>query len=233
MTTVHWVTLGPEERSIGRIETVFFDLDGTLGDPRIGFTTCIQHALRRMDRLVPDGDDLARYIGPPLRSTFGTLLETGDSVLIEEAVRFFRERYNTIGVLEYERYEGVESMLEALAARSLRLYVVSSKADVYLPVILKHLDVAGHFAGAFGPDLRGVPDNKTELLAHVLRELRIDPTHAVMVGDRAVDIAAGKANGTFTVAVTYGYGTKDEIAQAAPDLACATPQALAESLCCL
>ncbi len=186
-----------------------------------------------MNRPVLDSKDLIRHIGPPLRGTFGILLETGDSVLIEEAVRLFRERYNTVGVLEYEHYDGVKAMLEDLAERPLGLYVVSSKAAVYLPVILKHLGVAGHFAGAFGPDLQGRLDNKTELLAHVLQEQRIDPSHAVMVGDRAVDIKAGKVNGTATIGVTYGYGTREELAGAAPDYVCATPAALASLLCAL
>ena len=218
------------ETTIGSIETVFFDLDGTLADPKIGITTCIQHALRRMGRPVPETGALVRYIGPPLRSTFRILLETADPVPIEEAVRFYRERYNTVGVFEYEHYQGVEKMLDTLASRALRLYVVSSKAAIYLPVILKSLNVADFFLGSFGPDLEGRLDNKADLLAHVLEELGVEPTHAVMVGDRALDIIAGKSNGTRTVGVTYGYGTNQELAQACPDHLCATPSDLADLL---
>ncbi len=186
-----------------------------------------------MNRPVPDSKDLIRHIGPPLRGTFGILLETADSALIEEAVRFFRERYNTVGVLEYEHYDGIKKMLKDLADCPLELYVVSSKAAAHLPVILKHLGLAGYFAGAFGPDLQGKLDNKADLLAHVLHELRVDPSHSVMVGDRAVDITAGKANGTFTVAVTYGYGTIEELAAVSPDHVCATAAELTGLLCAI
>jgi phosphoglycolate phosphatase-like HAD superfamily hydrolase len=38
-----------------------------------------------------------------------------------------------------------------------------------------------------------------------------------MVGDTPADILAGKAAGTKTCAVTYGFGTRDVLLQYAPD----------------
>ena len=38
--------------------TIYFDLDGTLIDPKIGITRSIQYALRKLDLTVPHEDDL-------------------------------------------------------------------------------------------------------------------------------------------------------------------------------
>jgi phosphoglycolate phosphatase len=83
------------------------------------------------------------------------LLNTEDSTLIEEAVRLYRERYNSEGVFEYEHYRGVEEMLDTLRRARLKLWVVSSKAAVYLPTILRHLKLESCFEGSYGPDLSG------------------------------------------------------------------------------
>ena len=51
-----------------------------------------------------------------------------------------------------------------------------------------------------------------------LDALKSPAGRAVMIGDTAADIGAGKAAGTVTVGVTYGYGSREEVAGAGPDL---------------
>jgi phosphoglycolate phosphatase len=213
------------------LTTAFFDLDGTIADPMIGITTCLQYSLKHLGRPVPSRDQLTWCIGPPLRGSFATLLETTDASEIEEAVRLYRERYDTTGIYEYERYAGVEPMLRRLKTASLTLWIVSSKAGIYLPKILKHLELDNYFAGCFGPDLAGYPDSKVTLLASVLRALPVKRDESLMIGDRALDVQAGRENGIGTVAVSYGYGTADEISEASPGIVCHSPSEVADLLC--
>ena len=49
---------------------LLFDLDGTLTDPKIGITTCVQYALHSFGIEEPDLDKLEPFIGPPLRDSF-------------------------------------------------------------------------------------------------------------------------------------------------------------------
>jgi phosphoglycolate phosphatase len=53
---------------------------------------------------------------------------------------------------------------------------------------------------------------------------------AVMIGDRAADVLAAKANGIFSVGVLWGFGSREELAGAGADLLCTTPGKLVESL---
>jgi phosphoglycolate phosphatase len=202
---------------------LFFDLDGTLGDPKVGITTCMQYALGKLGRPVPEQDELTWCIGPPLRDNLKRLLSTDDPVLIEEAVKTYRERYNAVGMFEYRHYDGVEEMLQQLRSAGHKLCVVSSKATPYLKPILEHLGLYAYFSRAYGPDMTGRLDNKVELLASVLKRLGAEPSHSIMIGDREQDIMAGRHNGTMTIAVTWGYGSADEIRQANPDHICNSP----------
>ena len=51
---------------------------------------------------------------------------------------------------------------------------------------------------------------------------------ACMIGDRAVDITAGRANGTGTAGVSWGFGSEDELRQAGPDVLVGSMAALVE-----
>jgi phosphoglycolate phosphatase len=61
---------------------VFFDLDGTLTDPGVGITRCIEHAILSLGRPAPDLESLRRFVGPPLHRSFAEILETRDEAVV-------------------------------------------------------------------------------------------------------------------------------------------------------
>jgi phosphoglycolate phosphatase len=212
------------------ISTLFFDLDGTLADPREGMTKCHQHALARLGRPKPPQSELLQYIGPSLRWAFPRLLATDDPELIEAAVGYYRERYSTVGLFEQEIYPGIPELLHSLHDEDFALYVVTSKPRIFAKRILSHFGLAEYFVEVFGPELDGRFDDKTELIAHIFTQIACPPRQAVMIGDRASDIIAGKTNGTHTLAVTYGFGSIDELASTAPDCICHNPAEIHQAL---
>ncbi len=96
---------------------ILFDLDGTLTDPVVGITRCIQHALVNLGRTAPEIDSLRRCVGPPLQDSFAELLETTDEILLSEAIRLYRERFKPIGMFENSVYPDVPQGLETLRAQ--------------------------------------------------------------------------------------------------------------------
>ena len=76
-----------------------FDLDGTLTDPKVGITACIQYALKKLKGPVLSKDELEFAIGPPLHDTFLQLLD-GNSEAAVKGLSYYRERFGTIGLFE-------------------------------------------------------------------------------------------------------------------------------------
>jgi len=216
--------------STERCTTLFFDLDGTLADPREGITRCLQYALTQLGRPAPPQAELVQYIGPPLRWTFPRLLTSDDSALIDVAIAHYRRRYADVGMFENELYPGIPELLKRLCQEGFRLFVVTSKPTVYAERIVDHFGLTEYFVAVYGPHLDGRFDDKSELLAHILHERAIAPERSVMIGDRASDIAAGKVNGTRTIAVTYGFGSAEELAAANPDWMCHSPSEIRRTL---
>ncbi len=204
---------------------VFFDLDGTLSDPQLGICSCIQYALRKMGQQhIPERHELHWCIGPALRESFRTLLGNNASADdAEQAVAFYRERFADIGLFENELYADIPETLAALQHDGRRLYLVTAKPIVFAERIIAHFALRPFFHALYGSELNGAFTDKTLLTADVLRREGIAPAAAVFVGDRRYDIEAAHANGMPCVAVTYGYGNSDELAQASPDAFANTP----------
>jgi phosphoglycolate phosphatase len=201
------------------MHTAFFDLDGTLTDPKPGITRCIQYALERLAHPVPHQDDLVWCIGPPLHASFRKFLGTDE--LAHRAVELYRERFRDVGLYENEAYAGIEKTLSAVAACGRRLFVATSKPKIYADRIVAHFGLGRHFEHVFGSELDGTRADKAELLAYALGETKADPTRAIMIGDRSHDVTGARKNGMTAIGVLYGYGTPAELTEAGAHHLCA------------
>lgn len=186
---------------------LFFDLDGTLTDPKIGITRCLQYALGRMDEPVPSTEQLLWCIGPPLRGTFVQLV--GES-RADEGVSLYRQRFADVGLFENDPYPAIHDTLEALAVSGIQLFVASSKPLVFVSQILERYDLAEFFVTAYGSELDGTRTDKSELLEFALGDSGVDTADATMVGDRKHDAIGAANNGLDFVGVLYGYGDQQE-----------------------
>ena len=214
------------------IGALFFDLDGTLTDNYPGISTCIVHALTRLGIAAPDEAALRACVGPPLRSSFSRFLATSEADRIEQAMLHYRERFEVTGWQENTPYPGIAPALETLAGRGFRMFVCTSKPQRYADRIVEHFELRRYFSAVYGPDLAGSLDDKRKLLAHALAERRIDPSQALMIGDRAHDMHAAHANQMPGLGVLYGYGSREELLEAGASALCdsvdALPAAIAE-----
>ena len=214
------------DKASANISAVFLDLDGTLTDPSDGITKCFMHAMECLGRPVPAVSELLQYIGPPLRKSFSCLLGSDDSEVVEPALDCYRQRYSTVGIFELAVYPGIPSLLEALHADGFALYIVTSKPTVYARRIADRFGWTKYFEEIYGPELSGRFDDKTELIAHIFEQTSLVPQRCVMVGDRASDTVAGRANGTQAISVTYGFGSLEELSAAGPDAICPSAEAI-------
>ena len=61
------------------------------------------------------------------------------------------------------------------------------------------------------------------IITNTLSAADIEPKETIMIGDRRVDMIAAKANGIKTMAITYGYGSREELIACDPDYICDSP----------
>jgi phosphoglycolate phosphatase len=205
-------------------KTIFFDLDGTLTDPKPGITGSIQYALTRLGREMPSQDELAWCIGPPLRASFVTLL--GGEEHADRGVELYRERFGDVGLFENSVYPEIEAVLAKLSEASFRMFVATSKPHVFARRIVDHFGLNSHFEHVFGSELDGTRVHKADLIAYALEQTGADPSRSLMIGDRSHDVLGAKANGIDAIGVTYGYGSREELIAAGARHLCVSPRAV-------
>lgn len=192
--------------------TLFFDMDGTLIDSEVGITTCIAYALQKMDHPVPSQETLLGWIGPSLRTTFAPLF--GDAERVEQAVAFYRERFDVEGWREHTIYPDIEAVVRALHERGHRLAVVTAKNEPHARRIVEHLPFGDLFEDVIGSTMDGSRSSKPQLVGEALHRLQLVPERCWMIGDRRMDIEGARYHGLRSVGVLWGFGGEQELTEA-------------------
>lgn len=209
-------------------DSILFDLDGTLIDPKDGIFGGIRFALDKMGCPIPPASEFSSFVGPPLRKIFGKLLKTDNASRIEQAVQFYREKYSIDGLFENALYPGVAEMLSCIAGSGYTIFLATAKPRVFARQIIEQHALNQYFKGIYGSELDGRFDDKGDLICHLLEQEGVAGKGAVMVGDRSDDVRAALRNGVFCIGVTYGYGSRDELAKAGADLIIDSPEEVSE-----
>ncbi|NNF98628.1 MAG: HAD-IA family hydrolase [Desulfobacteraceae bacterium] len=200
---------------------IVFDLDGTLSDPLTGVAASLNYALDRLDMERKDESDLKKYIGPPLPDIFSDLLATKDEIRINQAISFFRERYFKVGYRENLLYPGISDLLKSLWEGGFRLYIATAKKETTAEAVADYFSISHFFTGISGC---GLKKKKIDLLNDIRRRENGNPL--TMIGDRYLDMEAGKAAHCRCIGVLWGYGGRKELLDAGADALCNSPMAL-------
>lgn len=188
----------------------FFDLDGTLAKTGEDIILCWKGSLEDLGRDTTHFEE--RFtIGPPLEKVVYDLYEDATPELVAALMERFKPRYDDGGFPNTVPYPGVNEFLARLKAAGAKLYIVTNKRDTPTQRIAKKFGWDKVFDGIWSYDSLEIKYKKPELLARLLKDLHIDPSDAVMVGDTKGDVDSGKANAMSTIAVTWGYGSREEI----------------------
>ena len=198
-------------------KAILFDLDGTLTESGEGITKSVQYALGKLGKPEEDLEKLKVFIGPPLMEQFMKYADL-DEETARKAVEYYRERYSEKGIFENRPYPGVEDMLKELKRKKYLLTVASSKPEYYVKQILDHFQLTGYFDEIVGSEMNGKRTNKAEVIEETLSRLHMSDKRdqVIMIGDKEHDVFGARKAGLKCIAVSYGYGTEEELKNATP-----------------
>jgi phosphoglycolate phosphatase len=199
------------------IHSVLLDLDGTLVDSQPGIVASCLAALDALGHKPDEALDVKRFIGPPLEEMMQALLRSCGDDRVAEAVVAYRRHYGEGGLFGSEPYPGIVDALREMRRAGLRIYLATSKREVFARRILQHLELTAYFNGVYGSVPGGELDHKPELLAHILSERNIAASRSLMVGDRRHDIIGAHAVRMRSLGVLWGYGSRAELEAAGAD----------------
>lgn len=204
-------------------KTILFDLDGTITDSGAGIINSVRYALEKMSLEVPDDNELASFIGPPLYESFQKNFQLNETAS-NQAIAYYREYYQEKGIYENYLYEGIPALLAELKQAQAQLYIATSKPEVFAKQILDYFDAAHYFTGIYGATLDSRRSKKGDVIRYALAQGVIqDLQRTVMIGDRRHDILGAKENNLASIGVLYGFGDRSELTLAKADYVVSAP----------
>ncbi|GBQ90137.1 phosphoglycolate phosphatase [Acetobacter nitrogenifigens DSM 23921 = NBRC 105050] len=193
---------------------VLFDLDGTIVDSRTGIIDSLHGTLRDLGHEPDPSHDLTWVVGPPLRDLIGEILNHYGDDRCDEAMAFYRARYEAEGMFRTPVFSGMREAIDVIGSHGRRLFIATSKPIHLARAILEQHGLLSRFEHVYGarPDDSGA--EKPELIAAALHEQGLDKRRVVMIGDRRFDISGAHANGVRGLGVSWGYGGQTELEDA-------------------
>ncbi|MCQ2031271.1 N-acetylmuramic acid 6-phosphate phosphatase MupP [Stutzerimonas zhaodongensis] len=194
-----------------RLRAILFDMDGTLLDTAPDFIAVTQamRTSRGLDR-VPDQHVRDVVSGGARAMVLSAFAVDPMSDEFETLRLEFLDRYQEHCAVESCLYEGMAELLVEIEQAGLIWGVVTNKPLRFAEPIMQQLGLASRSAVLVCPDhvSKSKPDPEPMTLA--CEQLGLDPATVLFVGDDLRDIESGRAAGSRTAAVRYGYIHPDD-----------------------
>lgn len=213
------------------VQTVIFDLDGTLLNTIGDLSDAGNWVCRENDWPIHTEDAIKLMVGngiPKLVERFSPE-DARTPERLAKTLEQFTARYDAHKMDRTGPYPGVRELLSRLQAAGLRLAVLSNKADDLCPPLVGH-----YFGNVFDTvqgKLPGVPAKPDPAGVYLLMEkLKADPETTVFIGDSNVDIRTGRNAGLTSIGVLWGFRGREELSSAGARFLASTAEQLGDLL---
>lgn len=196
------------------IDTLLFDLDGTLLDTAPDLAFAVNQVL-------------ASHGKPAIElEAFRFLVHGGSRTIIEGTFHinpdhpnfskikqaFFQSYYDNIAK-QTQLFPGVAEVLNYLDQNQITWGIVTNKPMWLTEPLLKHFKLYDRAQCIVGGDSLAQAKPHPAPLLHACQLIQKSPQHCVYIGDTELDMIAAKAAGMRTIAALYGYKSKTCIPQ--------------------
>jgi len=197
------------------VDTIIFDLDGTLLDSKKDIVNSVNFTLERLNRKEKPFNEIVSYVGHGIREVLSKCLDSGNKDLLNKAVNMYESYFIEHALDETVLYPHVDEILKYFKEKI--LLIVTNRSKKSSEFALRNLGILRYFKDIIGGDDEACLKPSPCPLERMIARFAINKERSIIVGDMAIDVIAGKEVGMLTCAVTYGIGKKEDIVKANPD----------------
>lgn len=208
------------------IDTVIFDLDGTLLDTLDDLCAAVNHALRTHGLPERATQEIRSFLGNGIRRLMQlSVPENMNEEDFENVFRTFRTYYVAHCMDSTRPYPGIMPLLEALKARGVKMAIVSNKVHTAVQELNRRFfDLYMTTAVGESATVRRKPN--PDALLRALQEMGSLRERALYVGDSEVDIETARNAGIPCVTVLWGFRDRDFLIRSGAEICIDRPSGL-------
>lgn len=198
------------------IRLLIFDLDGTLVDTSRDIADALNYALEPVKVRRFSVEEVKAMVGSGISRLLETLIppeiRKETPTIREEVIDRFVRYYSEHLLDNTDVYPGVKETLSELG--DYKKAVVSNKREKFSIRVLEGLDILKFFDVVLGSDSVTEKKPSPVPMLEALKRTGVSRDEAIIIGDSNYDIESGRTAGIRTIAVTYGYRSKDLLKEA-------------------
>lgn len=208
-----WAALADDSK----IDTVIFDMDGTILDTLDDLKDAVNHAMEAMGHPAHSREEIRTFVGNGVELLIRRALPEGyDEREVAPALSEFKKFYAVHGNDNTKPYDGIKELLSELHKRGIKIAVLSNKYDAAVAELADSY-FPGSFDVTYG-EREGVPRKpEPDAVFAIIKEFKTDAAHTLYIGDSEVDMQTGKNAGVTTVGVTWGFRSVETLKENGAD----------------
>lgn len=196
-----------------KIDTVIFDLDGTLLNTLTDLTNSVNYAMEQYHFPTHSEDAVRRMVGNGIYVLFEQAIPDGRNFPEYDAcVKTFQEHYEAHKKDFTRPFPGILELLKQLSQDGYKLAIVSNKFDQAVKELCKDF-FTPYITTAIGESQSIARKPAPDTVFEAMKELGSTPDTCIYVGDSDVDIATAKNSGIPCISVTWGFREQDFLIQ--------------------
>ncbi len=199
---------------------LIFDVDGTVWDSEKDVFLSFNHTLKENAGFEISKEEFQKLAGMHLGKMFEIVLPEGKKELASEYEKLYKKYY-----IDEEHFadatdlfDGVKDTLYKFKNDGYYMAVASSKPKRILDKMISRFDIEifDYVLGTEESNFKHKPN--PDIVNYIMSQVNVDKGDTVIIGDSKSDILTGHNAGIDTIAVTYGYDTKENLINANPSI---------------
>ena len=192
------------------LDTILFDLDGTLADTAPDLANTLNLLLAEQGRAALPFDRIRPHVsnGATALVTLG-FGQDSDEQTDQDSFERLRQRFLDIYAEHLCQhttlFPGMAELLQQIEQQSLRWGVITNKPARFTEPLLEALGIARRAACIISGDSAGKRKPDPEPMLMACRQMGVQPDNCLYVGDARRDIDAGLNAGMQTLVAGFGY----------------------------
>lgn len=195
-----------------------FDLDGTLVDSAGDIATAVNRTLVEFSKEPLPYDLIVSHIGEGLRVLLqGVFHSLPPGMTTDALVERFLAVYEEEMLKTTLPFSGVTDFLDRWVADGGLIGVITNKNEAPARRLIEHLELHRYpWVDIFGADT--LPERKPSALPlqTMMRKAGVTSAETLMIGDGTPDLVSAKAADVRSVAIEFGYSSKEVLARYHP-----------------